>query len=112
MFSKIHNAVRRFVVASAIGGPVLLSVPVGGCNPLVEFIKQATELAGVTQDWPSENPGELTTIDYPTYTPGYSSTGFPAATLYDPTSTIESVYTYRQEVYENVNNAWGEYMRQ
>lgn len=45
---------------------------------------------------------------------GYNgwSTGYPEYALYDPTSVIEDVYTYRQEVYDNVNAGWSDYILQ
>ncbi|MEP0848140.1 MAG: hypothetical protein HRF50_15125 [Phycisphaerae bacterium] len=45
---------------------------------------------------------------------GYSGWGggYPEYGLYDPTSVIEDVYTYRQEVYDNVNAGWSDYILQ
>jgi membrane protein YqaA with SNARE-associated domain len=37
---------------------------------------------------------------------------FPASTLYDPTGDIQSVNAYRQEVYDNSNDAWDAYIRE
>jgi hypothetical protein len=41
-----------------------------------------------------------------------SGTTYPPSTLYDPTDTIQSVIDYRQDVYDRVNDAWDEYIRQ
>jgi hypothetical protein len=37
---------------------------------------------------------------------------YPSTTLYDPTADIQSVIDYRQEVYDNSNAAWDEYIRE
>jgi hypothetical protein len=37
---------------------------------------------------------------------------YPSSTLYDPTADIQSVNAYRQEVYDNANAAWDDYIRE
>ena len=43
------------------------------------------------------------------YNTGYY---YPATSYYDPTAEIQSVNSYRQEVYDNSNAAWDEYIRE
>jgi hypothetical protein len=48
-----------------------------------------------------------------TYDPLLGYANFPQVTpYYDPTETIQSVWEYRQEVYDNSNAAWDEYIRE
>jgi hypothetical protein len=86
MFNTIHNKVRRFLVASAIGGPVLFAMAMGGCD--------ATGL------------GQLV----PGLSGSWSVGGYSGASLYDASGIIQSAYNDRQAAMGRAATAWDQYI--
>ncbi len=66
----------------------------GGCDELVNLDNVAS-WGGLADPWYTSSLG----------LPGYS-------TLYDPTSTIQSVIDYRQGVMDSVADGWSDYILQ
>jgi hypothetical protein len=91
---------RRMAVVSAMAAVLVAACGCDlGLTSLLNTVGTLSNLGG-TDLW---DTGGWDTGGWDTY---------PDSTLYDPTATIQSVIDYRQDVYDNVNAGWDEYIMQ
>ncbi|MBP7744959.1 MAG: hypothetical protein KA383_02430 [Phycisphaerae bacterium] len=96
----LGNTMRRMAVVSAMAAVLVAACGCDlGLTSLLNTVGTLSNLGG-TDLW---DTGGWDTGGWDTY---------PDSTLYDPTATIQSVIDYRQDVYDNVNAGWDEYIMQ
>jgi len=96
----LGNTMRRMAVVSAMAAVLVAACGCDlGLTSLLNTVGTLSNLGG-TDLW---DTGGWDTGGWATY---------PDSTLYDPTATIQSVIDYRQDVYDNVNAGWDEYIMQ
>lgn len=103
----LGNTMRRMAVVSAMAAVLVAACGCDlGLTSLLNTVGTLSNLGG-TDLWGWDTGGWDTG--------GWDTGGwdtYPDSTLYDPTDTIQSVIDYRQDVYDNVNAGWDEYIRQ